>query len=126
MTENQTKEMFTLLTKCVNGIQKLDGDLTIVKEDISILKEDVSVLKEDVSVLKEDVSILKEDVSILKEDVSILKEDVSVLKEDVAGLKEGQNRIEKEVRLNTAAINEIVSEQFRLKIRVNQLENAPV
>lgn len=84
MTENQTKEMFNLLTKCVNGIQKLD------------------------------------------EDVSTLKEDVSTLKEDVSELKEGQNRIEKEVRLNTAAINEIVSEQFRLKIRVDQLENASV
>ena len=39
MTENQTKEMFNLLTKCVSGIQEL-------KEDVSILKEDVSELKE--------------------------------------------------------------------------------
>lgn len=105
MTENQTKEMFSLLTKCVNGIQKLD---------------------EDVSTLKEDVSSLKEDVSTLKEDVSTLKADVSILKEDVAELKEGQNRIEKEVRLNTIAINEIAAEHFRLKIRVDQIEKASV
>ncbi len=84
MTENQTKEVFNLLTKCVNGIQEI------------------------------------------REDVSILKQDVSELKADVAELKEGQKRIEKEVRLNTVAINEIAGEQFRLKIRVDELEKASV
>ncbi len=98
MTENQTKEMFNLLTKCVTGIQEL----------------------------KDDVSILKQDVSILKEDVSILKQDVSEMKIDISELKEGQKRIEKEVRMNTVAINEIASEQFRLKIRVDELEKATV
>ncbi len=85
MTENQTKDVFNLLTRCVNGIQEI-----------------------------------REDISILKQDVAELKTDVSILKTDVAELKEGQKRIEKEVRLNTAAINEIASEQFRLKIRVCQ------
>ncbi len=98
MTENQTKEMFNLLTKCVTGIQEL----------------------------KDDVSILKQDVSILKEDVSILKQDVSEMKIDISELKQGQKRIEKEVRMNTVAINEIASEQFRLKIRVDELEKATV
>ncbi|MGI8848771.1 MAG: hypothetical protein ACR2HT_01225 [Pyrinomonadaceae bacterium] len=91
MTENQTKEVFNLLTRCVNGIQEI-----------------------------------REDVSILKQDVSELKTDVAELKTDVAELKEGQKRIEKEVRLNTVAINEIASEQFRLKIRVDELEKARV
>jgi len=91
MTENQTKEVFNLLTRCVNGIQEI-----------------------------------REDVSILKQDVSELKTDVAELKIDVAELKEGQKRIEKEVRLNTVAINEIASEQFRLKIRVDELEKASV
>lgn len=91
MTENQTKEVFNLLTRCVNGIQEI-----------------------------------REDVSILKQDVSELKTDVAELKTDVAELKEGQKRIEKEVRLNTVAINEIASEQFRLKIRVDELEKANV
>ena len=98
MTENQTKEVFNLLTGCVNGIQEI----------------------------REDVSILKQDVSELKTDVGILKTDVAELKTDVAELKEGQKRIEKEVRLNTVAINEIASEQFRLKIRVDELEKARV
>ena len=84
MTENQTKEVFNLLTKCVNGIQEI------------------------------------------REDVAVLKQDVAELKTDVAELKQGQKRIEKEVRLNTAAINEIASEQFRLKIRVDELEKATV
>ena len=84
MTENQTKEVFNLLTRCVNGIQEI------------------------------------------REDVSELKTDVAELKIDVAELKEGQKRIEKEVRLNTVAINEIASEQFRLKIRVDELEKASV
>ena len=91
MTENQTKEVFNLLTRGVNGIQEI-----------------------------------REDVSILKQDVSELKTDVAELKTDVAELKEGQKRIEKEVRLNTVAINEIAGEQFRLKIRVDELEKASV
>ena len=112
MTENQTKEVFNLLTRCVNGIQEI--------------REDVSILKQDVSILKQDVSELKTDVAELKTDVAILKTDVAELKTDVAELKEGQKRIEKEVRLNTVAINEIASEQFRLKIRVDELEKASV
>ncbi len=89
MTENQTKEIFNLLTKCVNGIQDL-----------------------------------KEDVSVLKGDVSVLKEDVSEMKQDINELKEGQKRIEKEVRLNTAGINELASQQFNLNVRVSELERA--
>ncbi len=98
MTENQTKQVFDLLTKCVNGIQEI----------------------------REDVSTLKKDVSILKEDMSEVKNDISEMKQDISQLKEGQKRIEKEVRLNTVAINEIASEQFRLKIRVDELEKARV
>lgn len=91
MTENQTKQVFELLTKCVNGIQDL-----------------------------------KTDVSVLKADVSVLKADVSEMKQDIGELKEGQKRIEKEVRLNTAAINELASQQFNLKVRVSELEKASV
>ena len=90
------------------------------------MKQDVSELKTDVSILKSDVAELKVDVAILKTDVAELKTDVGILKTDVAELKEGQKRIEKEVRLNTAAINEIAGEQFRLKIRVDELEKATV
>lgn len=98
MTENQTKEMFNLLTRCVNGIQEL----------------------------KEDVSVLKQDVSVLKQDMSEVKSDISELKTDVAELKAGQNRIEKQIRLNNAVVNEIAGEQLRIKSRVTDLEKAAV
>ncbi len=58
--------------------------------------------------------------------MSEVKQDVAVLKQDVIELKEGQKRIEKEVRLNTIAINEIAGEHFRLKIRVDEMERASV
>lgn len=105
MTENHTKEMFSLLTKCVSGIQEL---------------------KEDVAVLKSDVSVLKSDMSEVKQDVAVLKLDMSEVKQDIAELKEGQKRIEKEVRLNTAAVNKIAGEQVRLYARVDELEAASV
>ena len=90
--------MFSLLTKCVSGIQEL----------------------------KEDVSVLKADVSVLKTDVSVLKTDMAEVKQDIAELKEGQKRIEKEVRLNTAAVDKIAGEQIRLKARFDEFEAASV
>ncbi len=69
---------------------------------------------------------VKKDVSTLKQDMAEVKQDISIFKTDVAELKEGQKRIEKEVRLNTVAINEIAGEQFGLKIRVDELEKASV
>ncbi len=84
MTDNQFNQLFDLVTKSVNGIQRVEKDIIVIKEDVAELKTDVSELKE------------------------------------------GQKRIEKEVRLNTVAINEIVSEQFRTKIRVDELERASV
>ena len=105
MTENQTKEMFNLLTRCVNGIQEL---------------------KEDVSVLKEDVSALKVDVSALKQDMSEVKSDVAEIKSDVSELKAGQIRIEKQIRLNNAVVNDIAGEQLRINSRVTELEKASV
>ena len=98
MTDNQFNQLFDLVTKSVNGIQRVEKDIIIIKEDVAELKTDVAELKTD----------------------------VAELKTDVAELKEGQKRIEKEVRLNTVAINEIASEQFRLKIRVDELEKASV
>ena len=82
-------------------LERLEYDVTVLKEDVAVLKEDVKELKEDVAVLKEDVKELKQDVAVLKEDVKELKEDVAVLKTDVkelkgdvATLKTGQNRMQ--------------------------------
>ena len=87
MTDNQTQQVFDLLTKCINGIQGL-----------------------------------REGQGRLEQNVSGLKEGQGRLEQDVSELKVGQKRIEKEVRLNTFAVNEVVSEHFRLKIRVDEME----
>ena len=94
MTDNQFNQLFELVTKSVTGVQRLE----------------------------EGQKRLEGDISELKADVSELKTDVSELKTDVSELKAGQKRIEKEVRLNTFAVNEVVSEHFRLKIRVDEME----
>ena len=112
MTENQFNQLFDLVTKCVNGIQELRTGQEEIKTDVSELKQDVSELKQDVSGLKQDVSELKQDVSELKQDVS--------------GLKEGQNRIEKQIRLNNAVVNDIAGEQLRVNSRILDLEKASV
>ena len=108
MTDNQFNQLFELVTKSVTGVQRLE--------------EGQKRLEGDISELKSDVSELKSDVSELKSDVSELKSDVSELKSDVSELKAGQKRIEKEVRLNTLAVNEVVIEHFRLKVRVDEME----
>ncbi|MGI9035782.1 MAG: hypothetical protein ACR2GD_07055 [Pyrinomonadaceae bacterium] len=101
MTDNQFTQLFDLVTKCVSGIQRIETD---------------------VAVLKTDVAVLKTDVAELKVDVAVLKTDVAGLKTDTSELKEGQKRLEKEMRLNTAAVNQIAGEQVRMNNRVLELE----
>ena len=91
MTDNQFNQLFDLVTKCVNGVQRLE-----------------------------------EGQKRLEGDVSELKRDVSELKSDVSELKIGQNRVEKQIRLNNAAINEFAGEQVRIRGIVTELEKATV
>ncbi len=72
------------------------------------------------------MSEVKQDVAELKADMSEVKQDVAELKQYVAELKEGQKRIEKEIRLNTAAVDKLAGEQVRTKARVDDLEAASV
>ena len=55
-----------------------------------------------------------------------LKSDVSEVKTDITELKEGQHRIEKQIRLNNAAVNEMAGEQLRMNSRVVELEKASI
>ena len=98
MTDNQFNQLLDLVTKSVNGIQRLEKD----------------------------ISVLKEDVSVLKQDMSEVKTDIAELKSDVSELKAGQNRIEKQTRLNNAVVNEIAGEQFRIKSQITELEKVSV
>ena len=84
MTDNQINQLFDLLTKCVNGVQRLE------------------------------------------EGQKRLEGDVSELKRDVSELKTGQNRVEKQIRLNNAAVNEFAGEQVRIRGIVTELEKATV
>jgi chromosome segregation ATPase len=62
----------------------------------------------------------------LREGQGELKSDISELKVEVSELKEGQTRIEKQIRLNNAAVNEMAGEQLRINSRVTELEKASV
>ena len=105
MTDNQFNQLFDLVTKSVNGIQRVEKDIIVIKEDVAILKTDVAELKTDVAELKTDVAILKT---------------------GVIELKDGQKRIEKEMRLNNAAVNQMAGEQIRMDSRIVDLESASV
>jgi len=84
MTDNQFNQLFDLVTKCVNGVQRLE------------------------------------------EGQKELRNGVGELKNDVTELKDGQNRIEKQIRLNNAAVNQLAGEQLRINSRVVELEKASV
>lgn len=77
MTDNQFNQLFDLVTKCVNGVQRLE-------------------------------------------------EGQKRLEDDVSELKTGQSRIEKQIRLNNYAVNEIAGEQVRIRSIVSELEKATV
>jgi len=105
MTDNQTNQMFDLLTKCVSGIQEL---------------------KSSVDNLETSVNKLEGSHERLEVTVNSIKDDVAELKNDVNDLKEGQNRIEKQMRLNDAAVDSIAGEQLRLKSAITNLEKPNV
>jgi len=84
MTDTQFNQLFDLVTKCVNGVQRLE------------------------------------------EGQKELRNGVGELKNDVTELKDGQNRIEKQIRLNNAAVNQLAGEQLRINSRVVELEKASV
>ena len=45
MTDNQFNQLFDLVTKCVNGVQRLEEGQKRLEGDVSELKSDVSELK---------------------------------------------------------------------------------
>jgi TolA-binding protein len=45
MTENQFEQMMKMMTNCVNGVQRLESNVSELKSDVSELKSDVSELK---------------------------------------------------------------------------------
>ena len=45
MTENQIAQMMKMMNQCVSGIQRLEGDMKVVKSDVAELKSDVTEIK---------------------------------------------------------------------------------
>lgn len=115
MTENQTKEMFRLLTICVTSIQNVESDVAVLKTDVAELKADVAVLKTDVAVLKTDVAELK--IILKGHDTKFTEEDIRL-----TNLEKGQAAMLKEMRENNRILNDVVAEQARLGARVSILE----
>ncbi|HUF03990.1 MAG TPA: hypothetical protein VMM38_07420 [Aridibacter sp.] len=101
MTENQTKEVFKLLTRCVSGIQRLESDVDVIKQDVSELKAGQSKLDQGFGRLEDRQSNLEE-------------------RQDT--LEEGQQSIVSELRVNNRILSEVVNEQARLGARVTILE----
>ncbi len=46
MTDNQFNQLFDLVTKCVNGVQRLEEGQKRMEGDVSGLRSDVSELKD--------------------------------------------------------------------------------
>ncbi|MCO6512637.1 MAG: hypothetical protein J5I65_17775 [Aridibacter famidurans] len=108
MTENQTKEMFRLLTACVTSIQNVESDVAVLKTDVAVLKTDVAELK---------VIVRGHDTMFEERDVRL-----SNLEKGQADLKKGQASMLKEMRENNRILNDVVAEQARLGARVSILE----
>jgi len=80
------------LTGVITRLDRVESDITILKQDINTLKQDVGTLKQDVGVMKGDISSLhsishNNTVSILR-----LQNDMNDVKERMA-TKDDVNRI---------------------------------
>jgi phage shock protein A len=81
MTENQEKEMFNLLRKCANGIQRLEDDMKEVKSDIAELKTDVAELKEGQKRLEKEAQLTNRSISVLAGELNVTKARVEMLEQ---------------------------------------------
>lgn len=61
------------------GFKQVNGRLDKLETDVSVLKQDVSELKQEVAILKQDVSELKQDVAVLKQDVGTIKQTLQLV-----------------------------------------------
>jgi chromosome segregation ATPase len=82
MTDNQFKQLFSLVTNCVNSIQDLRGDVSELKGDVSELKSDVSELKQGQQRLEKEMKLLGKSVSYLHSDMLNIRARVEVLEEE--------------------------------------------
>ena len=128
----ELKSDVAVLKTDVTGLKK---DVTVLKADVAELKNDVAVLKVEVSELKEDVAELKGKVDKLETDVAGNKKDIASLyvlseklndsleefkaytyqqfeyvRHDIHLLTVSHNQLADKVRLNTEAIDDMLSD----------------
>ena len=68
-------------------LERIEGDIAILKESSSRMEGDIAILKESSSRMEGDIAILKESSSRMEGDITILKEDVSRIGGDVSRLR---------------------------------------
>ena len=76
MTDNQFTQLFDLVTKSVNGVQRLGKDVAELKTDVAELKSDVTILKTDVSELKQGQMRMEKELQITNKLLKIQQSDV--------------------------------------------------
>jgi len=94
---NAVNEIKESQTETNQRLERIEGDVSVLKGDVSALKSDVSVLKGDVSVLNDKYSSLDERLSNLEEDVSHIKTSVITIENETSNLKEDVSRIKTSV-----------------------------
>lgn len=122
------------------GVTNLKTDVAELKKDVAILKTNVTELKKDVAILKTDTAELKVKVTMLEKDVAGNKKDIAGLyvlheklidsldefkayshkqfeyvRHDIHLLTVSHNQLADNVKLNTEAIDDMISDMQLLR-----------
>ncbi len=143
MTEDQTKEVFKLLTRCFSGIQRLETDVADLKVGFAHFNDRQDKFEEGQARLEmcnEKVEVrlgnlevrmdgLDQRMDGLDQRMDGLDQRMDGFDQRMDGLEgrqgsyeEGQQNILSELRINNRILADVVSEQARLGARVSILE----
>ena len=101
------------LMELIPTVEKLQQDVSGLKEGQTRLEERQERLEEGQARLERDVSGLKEGQARLERDVSGLKEGQTRLERDVSGLKEGQARLERGQQRMGGELSNLTGSQYQ-------------
>ena len=74
MTENQEAQMMTMLTRCVNGIQRLEEGQTRLEQRMDNLEKGQEDLKKEWQITNKVLSILTDDSIRIRARIDILEQ----------------------------------------------------
>ena len=101
MTDNQFNQLFDLVSKSVNSVQRLERNVAEIKGDIVEMKSDIVEMKSDIVEMKSDIVEMKGDIS---------------------ELKQGQARMEKQMTFTNRSLGILQSDILNVRTRVEILE----